>query len=393
MKLDSPPSPGRGKRAKRGDDREQLAPSESKRCKQGGPSECQVEKIMWVLDSMQDRYFRAPVLLDILETHVGYLKPGAPPDKVRRAANLSVFLGRRCQEGEHLWERRRDPGSKHGVKYMYHSKKSAQDPTEAGNIDAYKKVADAEEAAEAAKAAQAAQAAEAAERAISSGMLTQRLTSANTESKPMGWVMQHPNPRVAQGTSDSASSAVAAPAPTPAAPPPLSAMEAVVAATATQQSTLDGNADAEGFHMIAHGADGFTKVKDEAEEEIPAEMLTDEIPILGYFLLEDEVAIGEPRQTPPPTNASTRAAEPAELSDQFSDLSQLCPSSGQDTEHVAGPLHGPGQSAGSSCTCTAERGPEPDALCARARPLRSGHRMCGCGREHWQFRHGSGASS
>jgi hypothetical protein len=249
-----------------------------------------VEKIMWVLDSMQDRYFRAPVLLDILETHVGYLKPGAPPDKVRRAANLSVFLGRRCQEGEHLWERRRDPGSKHGVKYMYHSKKSAQDPTEAGNIDAYKKVADAEEAAEAAKAAQAAQAAEAAERAISSGMLTQRLTSANTESKPMGWVMQHPTPSVA----------VAAPAPTPAGPPPLSAMEAVVAATATQRSTLDGNADAEGFHMIAHGADGFTKVKDEAEEEIPAEMLTDEIPILGYFLLEDEVAMGEPRQTPPP---------------------------------------------------------------------------------------------
>jgi hypothetical protein len=96
--------------------------SAQKRDCEGG----QVQKIAAVLDANPDAYFRVPVLLDILETYAGYLKPSAPADKSRRAANLSAFLGRRCESNNrgyaHSWNHERDPAFTHGVKYLFYSK-------------------------------------------------------------------------------------------------------------------------------------------------------------------------------------------------------------------------------------------------------------------------------
>jgi hypothetical protein len=103
-----------------------------------------VEKIAAVLDAHPNSYFRVPVLLDILETYAGYLKPTAPTDKARRAANLSAFLGRRCEQNkrgyEHSWNHERDPTFTHGVKFLFYSKfcSATSDGLSEGTVEMFK---------------------------------------------------------------------------------------------------------------------------------------------------------------------------------------------------------------------------------------------------------------
>ena len=104
----------------------------------------QVEKIAAVLDAHPNSYFRVPVLLDILETYAGYLKPTAPTDKARRATNLSAFLGRRCEQNkrgyEHSWNHERDPMFTHGVKFLFYSKfcSATADGLQEGTVETFK---------------------------------------------------------------------------------------------------------------------------------------------------------------------------------------------------------------------------------------------------------------
>jgi hypothetical protein len=112
----------------------------------GHKPDIQAEKIIAVLDACPNEYFRVPVLLEILEMYAGYHKPNAPTEKMRRAANLSAFLGRRCEQNsskrgyEHSWNRLRDPNFTHGVKYLFHSKRStlAARALKAGSMESFK---------------------------------------------------------------------------------------------------------------------------------------------------------------------------------------------------------------------------------------------------------------
>ena len=83
--------------------------------------------------------FRAPVLLEILETYADYHKPNAPTEKARRASNLSAFLGRRCEQNisKHSWNRLRDPDFTHGVRYLFYSKHSTH-TLKAGSMESFK---------------------------------------------------------------------------------------------------------------------------------------------------------------------------------------------------------------------------------------------------------------
>jgi len=151
-----------------------------KRRKLSGKDTAQEEMISSVLNAQPDKYFYASVLLDILETYTDYLKPGAPAEQQRRCANLSVFMGRRCEhecpsspnpqdqvqgviagadEGvtggpgkgkvseranrvrHHLgslWRRVKDPASRHGIKFVYQSGLATCDPTEAASMESHK---------------------------------------------------------------------------------------------------------------------------------------------------------------------------------------------------------------------------------------------------------------
>jgi hypothetical protein len=110
------------------------------RQKLGYKPDIQTEKIIAVLDACPNQYFRVPVLLEILETYADYLKPNAPTEKVRRAANLSAFLGRRSDEqniSKHSWNRLRDPDFTHGVRYLFYSKHSTL-ALKAGSMESFK---------------------------------------------------------------------------------------------------------------------------------------------------------------------------------------------------------------------------------------------------------------